>query len=156
MQQIRVYTVLNILEDIPQEGVNMSNQTFNQITEQFTKAFEPVRAFAGLNVDHFEKLAKFQVEAAKAYTDLGIAQVRESLQVGDAKSLQDYVARQKDVAETVTKRVNDDAQKLAEFGQAYTEEATKLVEQNVGQVKAAAKPATRKSTPKGDGAKASA
>ncbi|HKJ95954.1 MAG TPA: TIGR01841 family phasin [Gammaproteobacteria bacterium] len=134
----------------------MSNQTLNQFTEQFTKAFEPVRAFAGLNIDHFEKLAQFQLEAARAYTDLGIAQVRESLQVGDAKSLQDYVAKQKDAAETVGKRVNEDAQKLAEFGKAYTEEATKLVEQNVGSLQAAAKPAARKSAPKGNASKASA
>ncbi|WP_435104024.1 phasin family protein [Arhodomonas sp. AD133] len=134
----------------------MSNETITGLTEQFTKAFEPTRAFVGLTVDHIEKLAQVQIEAAKAYTDLGIAQTREALQISDAKSLQDYVARQKDVAETVTKRVSDDAQKLGELGTSYTEEATKLVEQNIGQVQGAAKPASRQAATKSSGAKASA
>lgn len=123
----------------------MSNQTINQATEQFAKAIEPTRAFVGLTVDHMEKLMQLQFEATKAYSDLAIAQARGALQVSDAKSFQDYVAQQKDVAETVSKRVNDDAHKLAEFGKAYTDEATKLVEQNVGQIQGAAKQATKKS-----------
>lgn len=130
----------------------MSNATINQVSEQFSQAFEPARAFAGLTVDHVEKLANFQLEATRAYADLGLAQAREALQIADLKSFQDYAAKQKDVAETVTKRVQDDAQKLGELGKAYTEEATRLTEQSVARAQTPAKPARRTGASKSGGA----
>lgn len=129
----------------------MSEKTINEITEQFTKAFEPARAFAGLTLDHVEQLTRIQIEAARAYTDLGISQVREALQISDVKSLQDYAAKQKDVAETVTKRVQEDAQKLGEIGQSYTQEAAKLAERNVAELQNVAQPARRKAPAKSRG-----
>lgn len=127
----------------------MSNETMNQITEQFAKAFEPARAFAGLTVDHVEKLAQIQLEAARAHTELGFAQLRDALQVADAKSLQDYAAKQKDVAETVTRQVRADAEKIGELGQGFTAEAARIAEHNVAKAQAAAKPARRKAAPRG-------
>lgn len=134
----------------------MSRETIHQVSEQLGKAFEPARAFAGLTVDHVEKLANFQLEATRAYADIGITQAREALQVADLKSFQDYAAKQREVAEAVTQQVQDDARKLGELGKAYTEETTRLTEQNAAQIRTAAKPARRKGTGKGGSAGATA
>jgi len=134
----------------------MTDQTINQITEQFSKAFEPARAFAGLTVNHVEKLAELQLEATRAYTELGLRQAREALHISDVKSFQDYAAKQQDVAETLTKRVQEDAQKLSELGQTYTQEATRLAEQNAAEIQKAAQPARRKASAKNRGSSSSA
>lgn len=123
----------------------MVDKTFNQFSEQFTKSFEPARRFAALTLDHMETVSRFQFEAAQAYIDLGVQQSREALRISDAKSFQEYVAKQRDVAETVSKKINEDAQKLADYGKAYTEEATKLAGENVSDIQAAATPKQKKS-----------
>lgn len=111
-------------------------QKWNGRTEQ---AFAPARDFAGLTVSHMEKLANFQFEATRAYFDIGVEQMRGALAVNDAKSFQDYVGRQRDVASTVGRRLTDDAETLAGFGRDYAEESGKLAQANAANLQAAPK-----------------
>lgn len=107
----------------------------------------PARKFNALVVDNAEKMVSLQLESARSYTDLGIKQLRDALEVSDAKSFQDYVSNQAEVAKTVAEKAQKDAQKLADIGQSFATEWQKLAQENIagfgGQPKAAkSKPAS--------------
>lgn len=101
----------------------------------------PVRRYNELLVDNAEKLLSMQLDAARSYTDLGIKQIRDAMEVNDVKTLQDYLSNQSEVAKTVAERAQQDARGLAELGQSFASELQGLVQENVasaaGQGKAA-------------------
>lgn len=132
----------------------MTNPTINQVNEQVEKVFGgPARAFASLTVNHVEALMNSQVEATKAYTDLGIKQLRTALEIKSPQDVQGYIQGQQEVAKELGERVKGDAEKVLELNRKYAEEAQKLTKQNVEavseeaqqvtqeQAKAASKPA---------------
>lgn len=123
----------------------MYEELMQQWTGRTQQAFAPARNFAGLTVDHMEKLANFQLEATRAYFDLGVEQMRGALAVNDTKSFRDYVGRQRNVATAVGRKLTDDAETLAAFGRDYAEETGKLAQANVTNLRSAATPKAKKS-----------
>ena len=124
----------------------MTQDIFAQAAEQFTKLSAPAKQLNSLVVAHIEKLAQFQLEAAKAYTDTGIGQLRSALDVNDAKSLQDYVANQQKVAEAVAAKLKADAEALVQLNQGFAGQVQKLAQEGVATATAAtaaAKPARK-------------
>lgn len=102
----------------------MTSQTFDSINEQLQKTFlGPARDFTAATLDHVEKLAAIQYEAARAYTDLGVQQARSALQIRDAAGFQSYVADQQKLAETVGKRVKGDADQIAALSKDFVQKA---------------------------------
>ena len=78
----------------------MANETINRINEQFEKTvFGPARSYASIVTDHAEAVAGIQLEAAKAYTDLALQQVRAAADIRDVEGWKSYVAGQSEVAE---------------------------------------------------------
>ena len=123
----------------------MNEEMMQKFYAQIEQAYAPVRQFAGLTVDHAEKLVNFQVEAAKSYFDFGLEQARGALQVNDVKSLQTYVTKQQEVAKTFSQKVTDDVETLAGFGKDYAEAAGKLAQENVVAAQKQAAPKAAKS-----------
>ncbi|MGJ7457359.1 phasin family protein [Halomonas sp. MA07-2] len=109
-------------------------------TKQFDTAqleslfFAPARAFAALSVDYSEKLINAQIEAAKAYTDTSVAQLRRLVEVKDAEGLKSYMEGQQEVAKELTERLKGDAEKVVALQQEYAQESQKLTENSVKQV----------------------
>jgi len=91
----------------------------------------PARKFNALMVDNAEKVVSLQLEAARSYTDLGVKQLRDALEINDVKSFQDYVSNQTELAKTVAEKAQKDAQKLADIGQNFATEWQKLAQENV-------------------------
>ncbi len=132
----------------------MNNPTINQINEQFEKFFGgPVRAFAELSVNHVDSLVNAQIEATKAYTDLGIRQVRTALDVREPQDVQKYVQGQQEVAKELSERVKGDAEKVVALNQKFAQEAQKLGETSAKSVQQAAAP---KAAAKSSGSKQAA
>ncbi|MBB3191359.1 phasin family protein [Halomonas cerina] len=105
-----------------------------QLTDQFESMFfGPARAYASLSVDYTEKLVNAQLEAGKAYTDTGLAQLRNLLSVKDAEGLRSYLEGQQKVAKDLTERLKDDAQKVAALQQDFVQQSQKLTEESVKQ-----------------------
>ncbi|MCG6659031.1 phasin family protein [Halomonas campisalis] len=117
---------------------------FNIDPKQFdTKQFEsiffaPARAYAALSVDFTEKLVNAQLDATKAYTDTGLAQVRNLLNVKDAEGLRSYLEGQQNVAKELTERLKGDAEKVVSLQQDFVQQSQKLAESNVKQAQEAA------------------
>jgi len=121
---------------------------FNFDTKQFdTKQFEsiffgPARAYASLTVDYAEKLAHAQLDATKAYTDTGLAQLRTLTSVKDAEGLKSYMEGQQKVAKDLAERLKGDAEKVVALQQDFVQQSQKLTEENVKQAQATATKAT--------------
>ncbi|GHE19764.1 hypothetical protein GCM10017767_02850 [Halomonas urumqiensis] len=123
---------------------------FNFDTKQFdTKQFEamffgPARAYAALTVDYTEKLANAQLDATKAYTDTGLAQLRTLMNVKDAEGLRAYMEGQQKVAKDLAERMKGDAEKVVSLQQDFVQQSQKLTEDNVQQAQATATKAAQK------------
>ncbi|QOR38009.1 phasin family protein [Billgrantia diversa] len=129
----------------------MSN-AFAFDTKQFDTAqlesvfFAPARAFAALSVDYTEKLVNAQLEAAKAYSDTTLAQLRSLAEVKDAEGLKSYLEGQQAVAKDLTERLKGDAGKVVALQQDFVQQSQKLTENSVKQAQQDVKPATESET----------
>lgn len=128
----------------------MYQELFGKGTAQLEDLMVPARKFQGLVVDHFGKLADFQMDALRAYTDMGLEQLRAVKKIDDAKSFQDYVAGQSKVAKTLSEKLSQDVNTLTALSKNFGAEVQKLAQENsvalerVGTTKAAATPAPQK------------
>jgi len=108
----------------------MTNADVNRINEHLqTTMFGPARDFAGIALDHLEKLADLQQEAVNAYADIGIKQVRSALDINDQAGIRAFVEGQQNLARTVGERVKGDADKVAALNQATAEKVQKAFQQ---------------------------
>lgn len=112
-------------------------------TQQFDALFfGPARAYAAMSVDYAEKLAHAQLEATKAYTDTGLAQLRTLMTVKDAEGLKSYMEGQQKVAKDLAERMKGDAEKVVALQQDFVQQSQKMTEENVKQAQATATKAT--------------
>lgn len=117
----------------------MNTVNTNEMTQQFDNMFmAPARAFMALSVDYTEKMINAQMDASKAYTDTGIAQMRQMMNVKDAEGLRSYMESQQNVAKELAERAKGDADKVVSLQQDFIQKSQKLTEENVKQAQTAA------------------
>ena len=122
----------------------MTNPTINQVNEQFEKFFGgPARAFADLTINHVEAMVNTQVEASRAYADLGMKQIRTALEIKQPQDVQGYIQGQQTVAKELGERLKGDAEKVVDLNRKFAEEAQKLSQQSAQNVQAATKTAAK-------------
>lgn len=127
----------------------MTNPNINQFNEQIEKFVgAPARAFADLSINHVESLVSAQIEAVKAYTDLGIRQARTALDIKEPQDVQKYVQGQQEVAKELGERVKGDAEKVVALNKKFAEEAQKLSQQSAQNVQQGAAKASSKGSSK--------
>jgi phasin family protein len=133
----------------------MYDEIIDKTGARFNELLTPARKFNAVLIENLEKLAGFQLEAARSYSELGLNQLRSALEITDAQSLQAFISNQSKVVETFGQRVAEDANTLANLSKDFGAELQKLAQENVvvlGQAAqdaqpkvAAAKPQARKS-----------
>lgn len=120
---------------------------FNVDTKQFeTMMFGPARAYAALSVDFTEKLVNAQLDAAKAYTDTGLSQLRSLMDVKDFDGLKNYMESQQKVAKEMTERVKADTDKVVALQQDFAKDSQELTEENVQKAQEGLKETTETAT----------
>lgn len=112
----------------------MYEKLLAQMSEQSQKMAQPINEITTLTVDYIEKLSTFQVNAVKAYTDLGLDQLRNMASIKDAESLQAYVAKQREMATEMGKKVADDAKTLAQLGEVFAEDIQNLAKKDLARL----------------------
>ncbi|MDI5987583.1 phasin family protein [Halomonas sp. M4R5S39] len=118
----------------------MSKATTEKATEQFQSVFvEPARAYGSLALEYSEKLISTQFDAARALTDMSLAQTRSWLDVKDPDSFKKVVEGQQKAAQDLGERFKGDAEKVVALSQEYLQKGQKLVEDSVKSATAAAK-----------------
>ena len=124
----------------------MSNEMIDTLNKQFEQVSVPARKFMELNLAHTEKLVQFQIDASRQYVNLGLDQARSALEISDAEGFKTWLSKQRDVAETVAKRIGEDTRTVVDFGRNYAEEAASLTQEGAKVArKAAPKSASKKS-----------
>lgn len=114
------------------------------------RLMQPGRRISALLIDNTEKLLNLHLEAARVYTDIGLSQLRAMASVHDTESLQQYVANQANVAETVVQRATEDAETVAGIGNDFASDATRIASENVTSLRDAVTtgPAPKENKPK--------
>ncbi len=105
--------------------------SINNATQQLHRLMEPTRKMNALILEHTQKIAHLNIEAARSYTDLAMEQMRSALEVRDPEGFQSYLSNQGKVAQTVSNKVSEDVSTLADIGKNMGEEVQKLAQENV-------------------------
>ncbi|WP_024950723.1 phasin family protein [Cobetia crustatorum] len=92
------------------------DQMFNAFTEQARSFYQPMRKFNALMLDQISKVAEYQMDAAKRYTETGIERARAATEVKDAEGLGEFSNRQLETVTELSQQMMDDSMKLAEMG----------------------------------------
>ncbi len=117
----------------------MSNEAVTQMQSQIEKTVAgPARTYASLMLDHFEKLATLQFEAARTYADTGVQQARAALEVKNPSDIQAYFDNQQKVARELGERIKGDFDKVASLNQAFAQNAQKVAQESAQTVSKAA------------------
>ncbi|WP_242464524.1 phasin family protein [Halorhodospira abdelmalekii] len=103
----------------------------NQSMQQMQKMFEPARKMSTLMLDHAEKIMHLNLDAARAYNNLATEQVRNALAIRDLESLQACLNSQGKVMQTVSSKLSEDANTLADLSKNMGEEVQKIARENV-------------------------
>lgn len=112
----------------------MYENLLQQLSEQSQKMAEPVTEITSLTVDYIEKISQFQVNAVKAYTELGMDQLKNAAAIKDPDSLQDFIGKQTDMAQTVSKKIAEDAQTLAKLGEVFASDIQNLAKKDLARL----------------------
>ncbi len=134
----------------------MQDKMMNAFAEQTKNMYNPLRKINALLVENMEKMTDFQLEALKAYSHMGLSQMKQATEVKDADSVRDYSAAQAEMLSTLSKKVLEDAKTMADMSMEFKAEVEKVLEESRSQAfnKAAAeaKPAAKAPAAKTTGA----
>ncbi|MCL7928434.1 phasin family protein [Halomonas llamarensis] len=108
------------------------NKAAEKNTQQLETIFvSPMRSYTNAALDYYDQAMSAQLDAARAYADMSVAQMRVWLEVKDADSLKKAVDSQQKAAGDMVERFKNDAEKLTSLGQTFAQESQKMAEQNV-------------------------
>lgn len=139
---------------------SMQEKMMNAFTEQTKNMYNPMRKINALLVENMEKMTDFQLEALKAYSQMGLNQMKQATKVKDADGVRDYSTSQAEMLGSLSKKVLEDAKTMADMSMAFKAEVEGIIEETRAQAfnkagdkaaddktakpAAAAKPATSK------------
>ncbi len=99
--------------------------------EQWSKAMEPARRMNAVMIEHAQKLAQLNLDAARSFTEMTLAQARSAMEIKDPEDLRNYLSEQTKAVESFTKEFSKDASMLADLGKSFGDEMQKAAQENV-------------------------
>lgn len=102
----------------------------NQSMQQMQKMMEPSRKFNALLLNHAERIAHLNLEAARSYTELATEQMRKMLEIRDPESFQSYLTDQGKIVQTLSNKISEDANALADIGKDMGQEVQQIAQEN--------------------------
>ncbi len=107
--------------------------TMTDMQKQMGAFVEPFRAVNGKLFEHWEKMADYQLDMARRYTDVTIGQLREATEIQTPEQLQSYVQKGTEAVRETTDSLTKDARTMVEMTQAMTEDLQKTVRESATQ-----------------------
>ncbi len=101
-----------------------------QMQQPFSNYAEPFRAVNSALLEHWEKMAGYQLDMARRYTDVALGQLREASEVQSPEQLQSYLQKSTEAVRETTDSFAKDARTLTELGQAMAEDVQKRVQEH--------------------------
>ncbi len=106
----------------------------NQSMQQMQQMMEPTRKLNALLLNHAERIAHLNLEAARSYTELATQQMRKMLEIRDPESFQSYLTDQSKVMQTLSNKISEDANALADIGKDMGQEVQQIAQENASVV----------------------
>lgn len=97
----------------------MYSNIFQNLNEHGEKAFAPMLKYNQLVAQNFTALTNLQLDAARQYADIGLAQLQLGGQVKDVQSLVNVGAKQIETMTRVSQQMIEDAKKLSDLAQEF-------------------------------------
>lgn len=127
---------------------SMQEKMMNAFTEQTKNMYNPMRKINALLVENMEKMTDFQLEALKAYSQMGLTQMKQASDIKDADGVRDYSTSQAELMGALSKKVLEDAKTMADMSMSFKAEVEKIMEESRAQVFNQANNATEAKTEK--------
>lgn len=109
----------------------MYEKMTQQFVEEAQRLAQPFNAIRDLTIENIDRVAHFQVNVAREYTEMGLAEIREGVGIKQPEQLQEYFGHATEKAERLGKKVTEDGRALAAMGEQYVTELQKIAETNV-------------------------
>ena len=106
------------------------NKATEKTNQQFDSVFvSPMRSYTLAALDYYEQLVSAQIDAARAYADMTIAQARTWLDVNDADSFKKAMESQQKTAADLMERMKGDSEKVTSISQGFMQDSQKMAEE---------------------------
>ena len=109
----------------------MYTDIFKTLNDQSQNAFEPMDKFNQLVAKNFSELTNLQLDSARQYADIGLAQMHLNSQVKDVQSLVNSGTKQLETMTRISQQMIEDGKKLANLANDFKSELDKLVTETV-------------------------
>lgn len=109
---------------------NTNKQSAEKTKQQLESVFvSPMRSYTLTALDYYDQLISAQMDAARAYSDMAIAQARTWLDVKDADSFKKAMESQQKTASEFMERVKGDTEKVTSISQSFAQDSQKQAEE---------------------------
>ncbi len=112
--------------------------TIKQMQSQLGQYAEPFYSANSKALEHWEKVADYQLDMVRRYTDAALGNLREASEIQSPEQLQSYMQKSVEAAREPSDSLAKDARTLAELGQAMTEDLHKSMRQSASNLGAPA------------------
>ncbi|MFP4648692.1 MAG: phasin family protein [Halorhodospira sp.] len=106
-----------------------------QMQQQMGTYAEPFRAVSGTLLEHWERMAEYQLDMTRRYTDVTLGHLREASEVQSPEQLQSYMHKSSEALRETTDSLAKDARTLAELSQALTEDVQQRMREHATNLK---------------------
>ncbi|KMV29031.1 phasin family protein [Photobacterium swingsii] len=111
----------------------MYTEMFKSFSEQTEKTLAPYVKFNKLFTKNVEDITELQLAAVRAYSDLGLSQLKAVGEVKDVQSLTAFNSQQLETLTKLSQQLMDDSNKFQSIAQEFKTDVEELVAENVKQ-----------------------
>lgn len=104
---------------------------FANMNAQYKNVFEPYTKFNSLVAKNFADLTNLQLEAARNYANIGLAQMFANSEVKDMQSMVNCTTKQLETMNKLSQQMIEDGKKLATLTTEFKSEFEKLVSESM-------------------------
>lgn len=108
--------------------MNINNLNLDQ---QMQGLIQPWRELQAKTLEHCERVADYQLDMARRYTDVTLAQMREASEIRSTEELQSYVRKGTEAARETTESLAKDVRTLTQLGQDFAEDVQRATRQQM-------------------------
>ncbi|MCL1039158.1 phasin family protein [Shewanella corallii] len=109
----------------------MYTDMFKMFSEQAEKSLAPYQKFNALMAKHVEQITELQVNAMKAYSELGLAQFKAASEVKDVTSLAAFNGQQMATLTKLSQQLMDDSNKIQNIAKTFKDDVDQLTTENI-------------------------
>lgn len=102
-----------------------------QMQQQFGNYAEPFRKVNSKMLEHWEKMADYQLDMVRRYTDVALGQMREAADLQSPEQMQSYLQKSSEAVRETSDSLAKDARTLTEMGQSMTQDVQAAMRENL-------------------------